>query len=74
MGEGQVKPIEAKVEAISDFPSPTCKRQLMGFLGMAGYYRKFCNNFLSLLSHLLICLVKERGISGPVIVRMPLIN
>ena len=33
------------MKAVSDFPVPTCKRQLMGFLGMAGYYRKFCDNF-----------------------------
>ena len=45
VGYGQVKPLDAKVEAISNFPVPTCKRQLMRFLGMAGYYRKFCNNF-----------------------------
>ena len=45
VGQGQVKHVEAKVEAISDFPVPTGKRQLMRFLGMAGYYRKFCNNF-----------------------------
>ena len=35
MGQGQVEPVEAKVEAISDFPVPTGKRQLMRFLGMA---------------------------------------
>ena len=45
MGQGRVKPVEAKVEAIADFPVPSGKRQLMRFLGMAGYYRKFCNNF-----------------------------
>ena len=45
VGQGQVKPVEAKVEAISDFPVPTGKRQLMRFLSLAGYYRKFCNNF-----------------------------
>ena len=45
VGQGQVKSVEAKVEAISDFPVPTCKRQLMRFLGMAGYYRKFYHNF-----------------------------
>ena len=45
MRQGLVKPVEAKVEAISDFPVPSGKRQLMRFLGMAGYYRKFCNNF-----------------------------
>ena len=45
VGQGQVKPIDAKVKAIFEFPLPTCKRQLMRFLGMAGYYRKFCHNF-----------------------------
>ena len=45
MGQGCVKPVDAKVKAISEFPEPTCKRQLMRFLGMAGYYRKFCSNF-----------------------------
>ena len=25
VGQGQVKPVEAKVKAISDFPVPTCK-------------------------------------------------
>ena len=47
VGQFQVRPVEAKVEAISDVPVPTGKRQLMRFLGMAGYYRKFCNNFFS---------------------------
>ena len=45
VGQGQVKLLEAKVNAISEFPVPKCKRQLMRFLGMAGYYRKFCKNF-----------------------------
>lgn len=45
VGQGHVKPIDAKVQAINEFPVPTCKRQLMRFLGMAGYYRKFCKNF-----------------------------
>ena len=45
VGQGQVKSVEAKVGAISGFPVPTCKRQLMRFLGMAGNYRKFCNTF-----------------------------
>ena len=47
VGQGQVKPVEAKVKAISDFPVPMCKRQLMRCLGMAGYYRTFCDNFIA---------------------------
>ena len=35
-------PVMAKVEAITSFPAPQTKRELMRFLGMAGYYRKFC--------------------------------
>ena len=48
VGQGQVKPIFAKVQAIYDFPVLSSKKQLMRFLGMAGYYRKFCNNFPSM--------------------------
>ena len=59
VGYGQVYPIEAKVEAISNFPVPTCKRQLMRFLGMAGYYRKFCNKF-SVIAEPLINLLSKR--------------
>ena len=33
------------MKAISAFPVPTCKRQLIQFLGIAGYYRMFCINF-----------------------------
>ena len=67
VGQGQVqsrkenpqKPVEAKVKAISDFPIPTCKRQLMRFLGMAGYYRKFCDNF-SVIAEPLTNLLSKR--------------
>ena len=47
VGEGQVKPVNAKVEAILKYTVPTSKEELMRFLGMAGYYRKFCRNFAS---------------------------
>ena len=50
MGQCQVKPVEAEVEAISDFSVPTGKRQLMLFLGMAVYCRKFVITSLSLQS------------------------
>jgi len=43
--QGQVIPVDAKVKAIIDFPAPTSRREVMHFLGMAGYYRKFCENF-----------------------------
>jgi hypothetical protein len=45
VGQGQVKTIDAKIEAICNFPKPVTRKELMRFLGMAGYYRKFCPNF-----------------------------
>lgn len=52
VGHGQVRPVEAKVEAISEFPVPTTRRELRRFLGIAGYYRSFCRNFSSVVSPL----------------------
>jgi len=45
VGSGQVRPVESKVEAITNFPMPTTRRELRRFLGMVGYYRSFCKNF-----------------------------
>lgn len=39
VGQGQVRPVQAKVEAIVNFPIPTTRRELRQFLGLAGYYR-----------------------------------
>ena len=47
VGQGQIKPVDSKVCAINDFPRPENKKQLMRFLGMAGYYRKICPYFSS---------------------------
>ena len=40
VGQGKVKPVDAKISAIAQFPMPVSKKQIMRFLGMAGYYRK----------------------------------
>ena len=45
VGFGQVAPVTSKIEAVCRFPMPSDKRDLMRFLGIAGYYRKFCPKF-----------------------------
>ncbi|KAI2644688.1 Retrovirus-related Pol polyprotein from transposon 17.6 [Labeo rohita] len=52
VGQGAVKPVEAKISAILEFPVPSNKRELRRFLGMSGYYRSFCPNFSALVSPL----------------------
>ena len=45
VGQGNVVPVQAKVQAVSEFPPPTTKKELQRFLGLVGYYRSFCRNF-----------------------------
>lgn len=45
VGHGHISPVTAKVEAIMEFPQPESKKELMRFLGMVSFYRKFCKNF-----------------------------
>ena len=45
VGFGTVRPIDLKVQAISEFPVPQNKKDVMRFLGVVGYYRRFCQNF-----------------------------
>lgn len=52
VGRGEVRPVDAKVTAIVQYPVPVTKKELMRFLGMAGYYRGFCPNFSSVVAPL----------------------
>ena len=59
VGQGQVKPIQAKIEAIVSLPQPSNKRELMRFIGMSGYYRRFCKNFSEIISPMTSLLSKD---------------
>ena len=45
VGNGQVTPRQAKVQAIDLFSVPKNRKGILKFLGTVGYYRKFCQNF-----------------------------
>jgi len=59
IGQGEIAPVLAKVQAISTFPAPSNKHELMRFLGMSGYYRNFCPNF-SVVTEPLTRLLQKR--------------
>ena len=52
VGRGHVVPRQAKVQAIVEFPAPSSKKEVMRFLGMCGFYRKFVPNFSDLVAPL----------------------
>ncbi|XP_075768775.1 uncharacterized protein LOC142821515 isoform X2 [Pelodiscus sinensis] len=52
VGRGKLKPLVDKVQAVREHPTPTTKRKVRQFLGLAGYYRRFIPNFSSVAAPL----------------------
>ena len=53
--DGCIKPSRRKVEALFRYQEPTTVRQLLGFLGLAGHYRKFIEHFAEIAHSLYEC-------------------
>lgn len=58
-----VKPNPDKIKAIKSYPIPRTTKQLKGFLGLLGYYRKFVRDFAKLTKPLTKCLKKDAKIN-----------
>lgn len=52
VGNGQMIPLQTKIEALCDCHVPQNKKEEHRFLGMTGFFRKFCTNFLFMAASL----------------------
>ena len=59
VGQGQVRPLDIKIQTMAKFPMPTSRKKLARFLGMAGHYRNFCLNFSKIAAPLTNSLSKK---------------
>ena len=58
VGQGKIVPEQSKIDAVQKFSVPTTKKHVHVSLGLAGYYRKFIQNFSEItapLSDLVKC-------------------
>lgn len=57
-----VKPNPDKIEAIKKWPLPRNEKELRGFLGTLGYYRRFVKDFAKIVKPLTVPLQKDKKI------------
>ena len=55
-----IRPDLDKVSAVMTFAAPCILKQLRGFLGLSGYYRKFINQYANMATPLTNLLCKNR--------------
>jgi len=58
IGEDGVRPDPQKISAVKNFPRPNNPKTIKQFLGLAGYYRRFIQDF-SKIARPLTCLLKK---------------
>ncbi|KAH0646574.1 hypothetical protein KY284_034458 [Solanum tuberosum] len=58
---GGIRVDTQKIEAVQNFPRPTSPTNIMSFLGLAGYYRRFAEGFPSISSSLTMLTQKTNG-------------
>jgi hypothetical protein len=61
VSETGVKTDPGKVDAVSNWPTPSCEKDLRSFLGLCSYYRKYVQGFALIASPLHAIILKHGG-------------
>lgn len=64
ISEEGIQPNPEKIKAVKDFPIPKTTKQIKGFLGLTGYYRKFIKDYAKVAKPLTECLKKDAVINN----------
>jgi hypothetical protein len=67
VGKDGVRVDPKKIEAMQDWPHPKTLKILHGFLGLAGYYRKFVKNYGKIVAPLIALLKKNSFTWTPIV-------
>ena len=62
----------SKIQAVKDWPTPKSVTEIRNFIGLAGYYRRFVQDFSKIAASLTKLTRKEESIYGLRSVRLPL--
>lgn len=65
---GTVAPDPSKIQGVLDWPAPKTVKGLRGFLGLAGFYRRFVQNYAH-IAHPLTDLLKKNAFEWSVLAR-----
>lgn len=60
IGDGGISTDPEKIESIIDWPTPKTLKQVRGFLGLTGWYRRFISNFAEVTHDITDVLSKKR--------------
>jgi len=72
--QGRLEADPGKIQAVTEWPVPTTRRELQRFLGFTNFYRRFIKNYSKVAAPLSSLTSIKSSSSGPLLLMMPFLN